>query len=184
VELHGADADVQLRAYLGIRPSAGDREENFFFAFGEGLDGLHGYDGGGAREAGEEPGGDTRVDERVTVNRGMDGLHGEVPGAGFEIDQAFLVLTTIYVVIPSLMVVLSLLAPARVNRMANIVVSLAYASSVVLSAVGETWLYDVLGSVVEVILLLAIARVAWTWPRRSAGVETTTAVPPRVTSHS
>jgi len=95
-------------------------------------------------------------------------LVGKVPGPGFEINQAFLVLTTIYILIPSLMVIVSLLAPARVNRPANIVVSLTYLASVVVSIVGETWTYFILGSVVEVMLLLAIARVAWTWPRRPA----------------
>ena len=95
-------------------------------------------------------------------------LAGKVPGPGFEINQAFLVLTTIYILIPSLMVIVSLLAPARINRPANIVVSLTYLASVVAAAVGETWTYFILGSVVEVMLLLTIARVAWTWPRRPA----------------
>jgi hypothetical protein len=94
-------------------------------------------------------------------------LAGEVPGTGFTINQTFLVLTTMYVLIPSLMVIVSLMAPARINRPANIVVSLIYAVSVVASAIGESWSYYIVGSVVEVTLLLAIARVAWTWPRRS-----------------
>jgi hypothetical protein len=92
-------------------------------------------------------------------------LTGTVPGAGFTINQSFLVFTTIYVLIPSLMLIFSLVAPVRINRTANIVVSLLYAVSVVVSAVGETWTYYVLGSVFEVLLLLNIARVAWTWPR-------------------
>lgn len=93
-------------------------------------------------------------------------LVGKVP-AGFEIHQPFLVFTTIYILIPSLMVIVSLLAPARMNRTINIVVSLIYLASVVVSIVGETWIYFILGSVVEVMLLLAIATFAWTWPRRS-----------------
>jgi Family of unknown function (DUF6326) len=90
-------------------------------------------------------------------------LAGTVPGSGFEIGQTFLTFTTAYVLVPSLMVVVSLLAPARVNRPVNIVVSLLYAASVVVTVIGERWLYYVLGSAVEVVLLLAIARVAWTW---------------------
>ena len=43
-------------------------------------------------------------------------LAGKVPGVGFGIDQTFLTLTTVYILVPSLMVVVSLLAPARVNR--------------------------------------------------------------------
>lgn len=92
----------------------------------------------------------------------------KVPEAGYAINQTFLVLTTIYVLVPSLMVVCSLFAPARMNRPANIVVSLLYAVSVVVGAIGESWTYYVVGSVVEVLLLIAIARVAWTWPRRLA----------------
>lgn len=72
------------------------------------------------------------------------------------------------------MIVVSLLAPARVNRPTNIVVSLIYAASVVVAMVSETWLYFILGSLVEVALLLAVAGVAWTWPRRP--VELTTPV--------
>lgn len=92
-------------------------------------------------------------------------LAGEVPGAGFKINQAFLALTTVYILIPSLMVVVSLLAPPKANRVANIVVSLVLLASVVGLAVGETWIYYIVGSGVEAMLLLAIARVAWTWPR-------------------
>jgi Family of unknown function (DUF6326) len=98
----------------------------------------------------------------------IDGaLGGTVPGAGFEIGQTFLTLTTLYVLVPSLMVVVSLLAPARVNRAANIGISLVYVASIVGTAIGETWVYYLLGSAVEVALLLAIAGVAWTWQRRS-----------------
>ena len=95
-------------------------------------------------------------------------LDGKVPGVGFEIDQTFLALTTAYILIPSLMVTLSLLAPARINRTTNLVVSLLYVVSVVLSILGESWVYFILGSVVEVALLLTIARVAWGWPSRPA----------------
>jgi hypothetical protein len=93
-------------------------------------------------------------------------LAGEVPGLGFEIDQTFLALTTLYVLVPSLMVVVSLVAPARVNRAANLGVSLVYTASIAVTMVGETWLYYLLGSAVEIVLLLAVARVAWTWRRR------------------
>lgn len=93
-------------------------------------------------------------------------LAGEFPGVGFQVTQTLLVLCTIYVLIPSLMVMVSLLTPARINKKANIVVSLIYLASVLMAIVGETWVYFILGSVVEAVLLLAIARVAWTWPGR------------------
>ena len=100
-------------------------------------------------------------------------LVGEVPGTDFEVNQAFLALTTIYILIPSLMVVVSLLARPTVNRTINIVVSLLYLATVVAASIGEEWLYYLLGSVVEGILLLGIARVAWTWPQASDALKAT-----------
>ncbi len=94
-------------------------------------------------------------------------LAGEVPGTEFEVNQAFLALTTIYILIPSLMVVVSLLARPTLNRRINIVVSLLYLATVAGASIGEEWLYYLLGSVVEGMLLLAIARVASTWPHAS-----------------
>ena len=54
----------------------------------------------------------------------------------------------------------------RANRITNIAVSVLYAVTIVGSCIGETWLYYLLGSAVEVVLLLAIARTAWKWPRQ------------------
>jgi len=92
-------------------------------------------------------------------------LDGEMAATGVAIDQAFLVFTTAYILIPTLMVVLSLVLRPRVNRIANIVVALIYAVSIIASCIGETWGYYLLGSAVEVVLLVAIVRTAWTWPR-------------------
>ena len=91
-------------------------------------------------------------------------LDGKVATTDFTVNQVFLTLTLMYILLPSLMVVLSLVLKPRVNRIVNIVVSLLYMISVIVSCIGETWTYYILGSVVEAILLAAIARVAWTWP--------------------
>lgn len=88
--------------------------------------------------------------------------------AGFTVNQAFLVGTTVYVVVPSLMVFLALVLRARVSRIANIALSVVYALTVVGGAIGE-WGYYVLGSAVEVALLAAVAYYAWTWPRDARG---------------
>jgi len=92
-------------------------------------------------------------------------LDGKVAAMGITIDQVFLVFTTVYVLIPTLMVFLSLVLRPRVNRIVNIVVALVYAVSIIASCIGETWVYYLLGSAVEVVLLVAIVRTAWTWPR-------------------
>jgi hypothetical protein len=78
-----------------------------------------------------------------------------------------LVLTTIYILIPSLMVVASLVTRAKLNRRLNIVFSLLYTASIVASIVNEPWAYFIIGSLVEIVMLLAITRTAWTWPEHT-----------------
>ncbi|MCO8273248.1 DUF6326 family protein [Actinoplanes sp. TRM 88003] len=104
---------------------------------------------------------------RADVINGV--LAGEMAGTGFAIDQTFLVLTTLYIAVASLMIVVSLLAPARINRIANLVVSLIYILTVAATLIGESWLYYIAGTLIEVAFLLTIARVAWTWPREAGG---------------
>ena len=91
-------------------------------------------------------------------------LDGTVATTEFTVNQVFLTFTLLYILLPTLMVVLSLLLKPRVNRIINIVVSLLYAISIIVSCIGETWAYYIIGSIVEAMLLVAIARVAWTWP--------------------
>ena len=83
--------------------------------------------------------------------------------AGFTINQNFLLLTTLYIVVPSLMVYLSLTLPSKINRWSNIVLAILYAASIAAGVIGETWHYYLFGSLVEVILLLLIIRHAWKW---------------------
>jgi hypothetical protein len=84
--------------------------------------------------------------------------------AGFTVNQAFLLGTTAYIVIPSLMVFLALILRPRVSRVANIVLGIVYALTIIAGAIGE-WNYYILGSAVEVALLAAITYYAWTWPK-------------------
>ena len=84
--------------------------------------------------------------------------------AGFAINQTFLLGTTAYVVIPSLMVFGALVLRPRVNRIANMALAIMYALTIVAGAIGE-WSYYILGSVIEVALLAAIVYYAWTWPK-------------------
>ena len=100
--------------------------------------------------------------------------------AGFGIDQAFLLALTLYIVIPSLMLVATLVLRPRINRIVNIALSVAYALTVVVGAIGE-WNYYVLGSAVEVALLGSVAYYAWTWPRLASSRTATERV---VTPHA
>ncbi len=92
-------------------------------------------------------------------------IEGEVASTGLAANQVFFIAALIYILLPTLMVVLSLVLTPRVNRITNIAVSLFYAAAVLVSCIGETWVYYLIGSAVEAVLLLAIARTAWKWPR-------------------
>jgi hypothetical protein len=87
----------------------------------------------------------------------------------FSIGQGFLLGVTIYVVVPSLMLFLSLVLPVRVTRTVNIVAAVIYAVTIVGGAVGE-WNYYILGSVAETVLLAGVVYYAWTWPKATEAV--------------
>lgn len=80
----------------------------------------------------------------------------------FDVGQPFLLGVTIYVIIPSLMIYLSLVMPRRLNRVVSISLAGLYAITIVGGAVGE-WSYYVLGSAVEVVLLALVIHHSWTW---------------------
>lgn len=91
-------------------------------------------------------------------------LHGKVASTSVTVNQQFLVLTLGYILVPALMVVLALVLQPRANRFLNTIVSLGYLASIAASCIGEEHVYFLLGSAVEAVLLLAIARSAWRWP--------------------
>lgn len=100
-----------------------------------------------------------REDVRADIEAGELG--------GFTIGQGFLLGTTAYIVVPTLMVAGAVLLPAGLARMLNLLLAALYAVTIVGGAVGE-WSYYVLGSAVEVALLAGVAWLAWTWPREGA----------------
>ena len=93
--------------------------------------------------------------------------------SAFSIGQGYLLGVIVYIALPSLMVFLSLVLPAKVTRTANLVLAVVYALTFVGSAVGE-WTYFILGSAIEVALLAGIAYHAWTWPKAVSESTSTT----------
>jgi hypothetical protein len=91
---------------------------------------------------------------------------------GFTVNQSFLVATTVYVVIPSLMVFCALILRPRIDRIVNIALAIVYALTIIAGAIGE-WNYYLLGSAIEVALLAALVYYAWTWPREAPRTSTT-----------
>ena len=92
--------------------------------------------------------------------------------SGFTVNQSFLLGTTVYVVIPSLMVSVALILRPRANRIANIALGIVYALTIIAGAIGE-WSYYILGSAIEVALIAAIVYYAWTWPKERRPASTT-----------
>ena len=91
-------------------------------------------------------------------------------GVIFEFDISPTLMTIFFalIAIPSLMVLLSMTLPARVNRAANLVVALLFIPICVFNAAGASWdwaFYYGLTIGVEVLILAFILRSAWTWPR-------------------
>jgi hypothetical protein len=58
----------------------------------------------------------------------------------------------------------ALVLQPRINRIANIALSVVYAMTIIAGAIGE-WNYYILGSAVELALLTAVVYYAWTWPK-------------------
>ena len=83
----------------------------------------------------------------------------------FDASQTFLALTTLYIMIPCIVLFLTLVLEARKSRMLNIIVSTVYIVTIIGAVVGETWTYYIMGSIVEVVLLLAIIRTSMAWPK-------------------
>jgi Family of unknown function (DUF6326) len=106
----------------------------------------------------------------------IDGILG---GAVFEFDISQTLLTAFLtlIAIPILMVMLSMMLPARANRTINLVVASLYIPVSMFNAVGESWTYFYGLSIgLEVLLLAFILRSAWTWPRTAAPATRTTSL--------
>ncbi|MEO8263356.1 MAG: DUF6326 family protein [Pseudolysinimonas sp.] len=100
----------------------------------------------------------------------IDGLRG---GTIFAFDISAPLVTGFFTVIavPSLMVLLSMTLPARVNRATTLVVAALYAPLSAVNALEVPWdwaLYYAVTIGIEMVILAFILRSAWTWPRTPA----------------
>ena len=85
--------------------------------------------------------------------------------AGFQINQYWLLSAMMLMMVPSLMVFLSLILKAKANRWINIIVGIIYIVFVIGNTIGETWVFYIFASIVEIVLLLCIVGYAWKWPK-------------------
>lgn len=89
----------------------------------------------------------------------------------FDTGPTFVALALTLMAVPILMIVLSTTLPARISRIANLVVAALYVPVTIYNAEGEPWSYAYFYGVsiaLELLLLAYVLRSAWTWPRRSA----------------
>jgi hypothetical protein len=82
-----------------------------------------------------------------------------------QISQAWAIGALVLMAIPISMIVLSMTLPARANRRTNLAVASLYVLVSMANGLGESWTYYfVLVVGLEVVVLAAILRYAWTWP--------------------
>lgn len=90
--------------------------------------------------------------------------------AGIELTEGYLLIMAVWMSIPSLMVILSLILQAGINRWVNLVVALL--SLIILAFtffVGEFSIRYTIQALVEAVLMILIIWYAWTWPKHAAG---------------
>jgi hypothetical protein len=91
----------------------------------------------------------------------MAGKMGPLP-----VTQGSLSSAMVLMAIPSLMIFLSLALKAKANRWTNVIVGIVYIVVVVGNTVGESWVFYILGSIIEVVLLALVVWYAYKWPRQ------------------
>jgi hypothetical protein len=79
----------------------------------------------------------------------------------FDITQGFLLAALVSVSIPTLMIFFSVILPAKINCITNIIVAMVYIPYTLFNLAGEAWMHMVFGAALEVVLLCLIIRYAW-----------------------
>lgn len=83
----------------------------------------------------------------------------------FDISSVFLLIAMFFVAIPTLMIFLSVVMPAKVNRLINLIVATVFIPYMLFNLAGEAWVHMYFAAALEVALLCLIIRFAWKWPR-------------------
>jgi hypothetical protein len=81
----------------------------------------------------------------------------------FEVSQGTLVMASLIVIIPAVMILLSVVLPAGVNRMLNLVLAILYTLVNIANLVSESWAYYYLFGVAEIAITAYVFFTAWRW---------------------
>ena len=95
-------------------------------------------------------------------------IEGIVAGeiAGFEINQVYLLMTALSMVVPIVMIFLSLVLKPKVNRWTNIIVGILYAGFVIVFMIGDGWAYYYFYSIAEIVMIGLVVWYALKWPKQ------------------
>ena len=83
----------------------------------------------------------------------------------FDITQSFILTVLVMLTIPSLMIFLSVVLPAKINRWTNLVVATIFIPFTLFNLVGVAWAHMYFAASVEVAILCLVICYAWKWPR-------------------
>ena len=83
----------------------------------------------------------------------------------FEISQFFLVAALAMISAPAVMIFLSVVLPAKLNRMVNIVIATINIPLLLFNLDGVAWTHMIIGAAIQMVLLGFILSYAWKWPR-------------------
>ena len=86
----------------------------------------------------------------------------------FDITQVSLMMGMAVVTIPALMISLSVVLSAKVNRWTNIIVAVVNIPLLLFNLAGEAWVHMYIAAAIQMILLCLIIRYAWKWPKQES----------------
>ncbi len=82
-----------------------------------------------------------------------------------QVSQVSLLTASAIVIVPTLMIVLSLILKQPLNRWANITLGVLFTLVNISNLIGETWVYYLVFGTLEIVLTLLIIVYAWKWPK-------------------
>lgn len=84
----------------------------------------------------------------------------------FDINETFTFIGLTSVAMPAIMIYLSLVVKAKINRPLNITAGVIFAIYAGLNLIGETWVSYYWGFFIELVLFVLVVRTAWKWPAK------------------
>ena len=91
-------------------------------------------------------------------------MAGEI--GGMKITPELMLLLAVIILTPLIMAFLSLTLKGSAIRWTNIIVGILQIVVLIGALIGETWVYYIFATVVEVLLLLLVIWYAWSWPKQ------------------